>query len=570
MVHLRFKRRLTIAEFEAVLHSYSPITKASNGWTNDARAQGLFFDFSNTEFAEFACLGRSAVLVEGAIRHNIRTRIALPLETISSTDLAHIEHLRGGGDHELAHYAERAPLRRQRLKRFMEVVGFLSAIRLTHLSGIEHLLSIEDNFDTKEQSDSEERHDAAAWSDYNDEGAPPYFLGRVFPLKWFDRLDASHLRQSSHFLEAIVAFEHLGLSTVDSHTIARVVLQELVDNVSRHAGHGDTGASQAHALVGAIALGRRYRIDAGSSYSCLKGTLEIVNSHADRNHPIVAIFVGDSGAGITQTLGPHFRGAHIRELPTAATEWTDAQRVCIWSLTPWSTREQGQPRWKRGARGLWRVRQVLKRYGGFITLRTANVLGGWSYARTALGECLLEPRQLRYSVVTSIDFCFFPGMQRTFSTQPTQELSASAGEPLEYQVLTIDRLAEDGVLPRDRERLTDCAAQLNATEGGCIVAVIADTETSSPRFESLESLLNLLSLLALKGAFILVFPGPSSGEMRSAADSLEIYLDKTQNHHRYPVLFLDTYGEAHWLGARPEVRSILDRLFEGRKSPSRC
>jgi len=426
------------------------------------------------------------------------------------------------------------------------------------------LLSIDTNYDAFDDQVPEESEDDS-FVDFDEPSEEPtYLLSRIFPLRWFQRLDADDLRRSKSFMESIVGLQELGLSAADAQTFTNIVLQELVENVSRHAGEESGIACPPRALVGAIALGENYKLRTDSSYTCLGEAIGQVARRVNRSHPIIVLFVGDSGVGILPTLGPFFEPKHNSEIPKMAKVLTKEERVCLWSLMPWSTRERTAPRWDRGARGLWRVRRVLRSYGGFITVRSADVLVGWDYTANYVGAPVVEPKRLRHNIGTVIDCCILPGLARN-PREFLNERKEPQSPQIEYDVVLLDSLTEEGLSAHDLEKLTDHAAHVTASAARCVVVILNIREIPSYWPAALEQLISTLSMIAITGSLVLVCPSIGSREIAVAAASLEAYHDQTSTSGTFPILFLDTYGEGQWLNANKDIRDILDSLFEGRK-----
>ena len=504
-------------------------------------------------------------MVEGALRHGIKVRVALPLSRRGRWDACLQSRAAKAGSATLRQFVDSAPLRRQRAKQFMDVSGFTSAIVPQHIPGLERLLSIDTEYDRSISGEEDDLQDDPLQLAEATKGDRSHLLSRVFPLRWFSRLTADELRNSTHFLESIVALKDLGLSPVDAQTITNVVFQELIENVSRHADEEHDVICPPHALVGAIALSHRYRLSPKSSYTCLTHSIEQISKRLDREHPIVQLFIGDSGLGIPATLGPHFHDKHRHEIPNTARPLSPAQQICLWSFTPWSTRELDAVRWTRGTRGLWRARQVLRNYGGFVTIRSADALVGWTHTANHIGDPLVEHRRLWYMVGTIIDCSILPGLDKGTDGASARTTAMSTGtKAVEYSVVTLDPIGEHGISAHSIDRLIDEAAKIGDSTTRCVIAVLNAPDIPSYNPAALEDLLTKVSNIALTGTVVLVSPGIASGEIAVAAASLDAYRDKHADSSTFPILFLNTFGEGQWLGARPDLRDVLDQLFEGR------
>src|SRR5215203_982920 len=95
---LRFGRKLTPVDLERVVYGASPTTKADWGWARGTLQEGMFIDLSEVEFAEFTTLAQIALLVEGAVRHGVPVRIALPLNKPRKGEEEFIRISRESGD----------------------------------------------------------------------------------------------------------------------------------------------------------------------------------------------------------------------------------------------------------------------------------------------------------------------------------------------------------------------------------------------------------------------------------------------------------------------------------------
>src|ERR1700681_2827907 len=123
-------------------------TRAADGWSNEAR-EGILVDLSRVEFADFVALAQVAQLVEGAVRHAIPVRVALPLQRARAAELVWLDRARRAPradfDPELG--LEARVRGRAEAFLFMSHSGFLNALALPHLPGAARLVEVTQSWD---------------------------------------------------------------------------------------------------------------------------------------------------------------------------------------------------------------------------------------------------------------------------------------------------------------------------------------------------------------------------------------------------------------------------------------
>ena len=391
-------------------------------------------------------------------------------------------------------------------------------------------------------------------------------------MRWFDPLSENNPRNWDRFATHILSYyaDNLsGLRTTDAKFIMNTVLNELVENVHRHAPEKDAEKKplcNPHALVGGVVfhpetyLRKAFRVS--HLRPCLQETWQFL---AKSRTPLIRLSVGDSGRGIPEVLSCSFEDDHFDyDIPADKDETlTDVQRVLFWSLCRWSTSEPEKALSKRGTRGLWLVRRVVRSYRGWIAVRASDSVIAWSYdlGGNEIPAWAGSPR-MKYIPGTFLDATFL-GFAAKPSLQIRRKQSRGFSESRSLDLETAIRSSSGKLSPNQEKKLLQKLVKRRnpkAKERRAIVVVLEEQQLSvrSP-METVTTVADAVAAVAEfanPGLVIPLIPNALPVSIDAAADYIDAAREQMRLHLEKlgipleldPVLFLDAEGTPHWIG----------------------
>lgn len=447
MIRLLGERlKLVPAELEStMLRQPRPFVEGA-GFSEAARAQGLFFDLSYVEWVELGAAAQVCLLAEAARLNDVRVVVALPYRHLRITEVLHATESQW-----LGRQIERHRTRRVEAYEFLDRLHFTAALDPSHAATAQPI-EILHNFDA--------RRDGAAY--FENDGGQEEVRGPVYryeddirtrdefavPLRWVTSADKNAIADVAGELERVVV-EYGTADRVDATTLSNVVLHELVDNV-RHAG-------REHILIGAWVRPAHAPL---SPTEYLDAERPFVGWANAAPHPAVELVVGDSGRGLVAVLGEAFDAAHRVRFggPNSGSRASD---VAAWAFDRYST--SNPPEGARGTRGLYRVDRVVKKHLGLITVRTANKLVGWDHGGPAHDKLIVHAGTLSYMPGTVLRVQLL-GASETFPRRAKQPEPS----PLELTFIQAEVRA-DGRLTEETVQRLVALGQRFGNRPGCAV-----------------------------------------------------------------------------------------------------
>jgi hypothetical protein len=298
---LRFGRELTIGAWEAEFQRHGVPPDGPAGPWPGPQAASLHLDLTRVEYADFAVLARTLIVLDSAVRAGVPATVALPTPTLTQNEHAAINRLLTD-QHPEAAAAQRRMKRRARsrvgARDFMRDTGFLSALSAPHWPhGAVDVL--DDDATGPPPPPDEHAEDASAHAD----AAMLVTTGeewlararRVMPLRWTPPPDRTRPRSFEQYPALEAGLRDLGLSRSDTHAIGQTILAELIENVAEHA--AAPAAEAPHALVGAMLLDpdvyAQSRARSGIPYQ----QTDIVDHALDTNSRALRLVVGTPASG---------------------------------------------------------------------------------------------------------------------------------------------------------------------------------------------------------------------------------------------------------------------------------
>jgi signal transduction histidine kinase len=559
LIKLSFGRFVGPADVERRLIGISPATKESKGWTKETKENGILIDLSKTEFAEFSALAQLALIVEGAARHKIRVTVALPISEVRPGEAEFIRKCTIENNLPLADAARRRVRRRQSALRFMEHCGFISAVAITHVPNHHDYVTITRSF---QQDIINSSRPAEIPEDGFDLSEPQeYLLRQIFPLRWL-AIENEDLSINDSFAAAVMGLAELGITRGDAQAIVGTILHELVENVARHAPEDlTTIACPPRALVGALLLNPDFYEINQKHFRPLMNNFVSYSSTA--RSPFLRIVVGDSGVGVQRRLAPYWTAANHSEVPSLEPPLNESEAVLFWSLNKWSTSDRSTDRHLRGTRGLWLVQRFVRAYHGAMTLRSDNVIVGWSYEEQA--PVPLRDRGLRYLPGTMLEVCLLPHIPQA---QVLNALQRPAD--VQFRSIFLGDNGGSGISDVQRTKLVTELAQSTPDVHICVMAVLDSIPATARHAQSLFcSIVHTAGDLANHGAIVAILTNIFFVQIEAAKESLELEEFQT-NPDRIkntglplslePVLLIDASGEGKWLAPGEILPPLLNQL----------
>jgi hypothetical protein len=535
-------------------------------WSPAVCESGLLIDLSRTEWVDIPALVQLVVLVEAALRDGIRVRVALPLGRRRRSEAKFATRQ---GFSSAVDLLDHRVARRAATRRFLDYLRFEPSLRAPFEWGATGRLEILPDYDpgeehvdsgsganaTDEDTGISDRElavlEAAVMRQPSEEEEVRYL--RVRPLTWVTVGDMAEARKIAEALALVAGDPERGLARVDADVLANVILYELIDNVSRHAG----GAGRA--LVAAWARPAETPLVPPSYLPWERSFVEWARGC---EVPIVELAVGDSGHGLHRVLAEEYRLAVSRGAIVEDLRLRPDARVIAWAWDRWSTSTKSEER--RGTRGLYRVDRVVRMYEGLMTVRAGAEHVGWDHGGRAYDEPIYNRTALA-TIPGTVIRLLIPVFSVT-SERPSLGRVASHAADLQVQIIQLGSILQSGFSAEDEHRMQTVLAAASMDRPVCVVAVVRGGD-----HRGVEAALRRAAELRHPGMLVLAGMPMSANALNTAVNSVNLDHDK---HHRAdlahtsahfeiwdPVLVLGPGGEAEWVGASSSFRVLLHRLL---------
>lgn len=547
-------RRLVPSELESKLLGAGIYTKRVGGWSVAARTNGLVFDLSRVEYADFGAVVQLLLLIEAALRDGLDVAVATPLPHLRNNEKV----WRDANPHFEQSLTNRVE-RRQRCLAFLQYLRFEEALTAAHFAEFTGKLQVIGDFDSGRQANDElddgalpaESALAEALPDESEDHDPATYRYWL-PLTWMSTRTGMEWDSIRRFLIGVIGVQERGLEGPDADAIANVLMFELVENVAKHS------ERTSWALVGAWARPERWPPRADNFLDVEKSYLDWFLNHRS---PLVELVVGDSGVGIPESLCKSFLDHKDPINGKSRHSSADAAEIMLWSLDRWSTRLGFGT--QRGTRGLYRVDRVVTKYQGIITIRSERHLvardhGGPSYDRDLIS------RQRLSRIPGTILRLRLPAMRMSYSRRESpQTLSPLPA----YQIVRLGSIQQTGLSLSALDNLATVLRDTAQYDNSCVLAVVDDGEVDS---KLLESVLRKFADLRHPTALV-VFGLPGGWSLiENAVESVNADHERERRDDERvtqkdwsmwdPVLVVGMRGEIAWVGTNSATRAVLERM----------
>jgi hypothetical protein len=522
---------------------------------------GVWFDLSRTGWADIGGAARLATVIDALCRGGTPVRVSLPFTDPTALELARCQSDTAG--------PALIPNDARQLDARRSVSGFL---RHVNLEGV--LREIHTDLVTIQASDHPDIWDvglqdlveAVRHSEVTRTGRRPGKEYRfLFPLHWLGVEDIQSHHELREFLERVISGRDRGVVAADAATLTNVILHEVVDNVSMHAGEGS------RALVGAWA---RSAADPPDGRDFPRSSLAFIRHAHALKVPIVDIVVADGGGGVVRALGKAFDNAQTNGRHVPSEGRSREENVLRWAWNRWSSSKDTSL--QRGTRGLYRVDRVVQKYGGWATLRSGTAEAGWNHGGS------VRDVSLGATGLPDVPGTFLRVLLPTRQSEAvTHRVSHPSRVPTgaSLNVVRVGNLTPTGLSP-EAERVLATAIEDATDLDNQWIVVLVDALPFGRRHEEVKAVeLAIRQCCALRHPPGICVVGLAGGPeiLRQASESLsEVLLadpldleEAKEDWHEIwdPVALLASGGGFVWAGgAAPRMR-FLEALYEAGELP---
>jgi hypothetical protein len=554
-------RYLVPSGFETALLGANIYTKGANGWTNAAKEHGVFFDLSRVEWIELGTLVQLVLMVESALKGGVMVTTALPLPRPRRSEREWIESSSVEGAPELTGIRID---RRKKALAFLNYLGFSEALRPKHLGDLVKNLTLLEDYDPSVTEPQAQSAGETEPDGYGEAAGPQDLYRHFFPLTWVSNLGVNQHRDMANFLAGVIGEPERGLTHIDADAIANVVLFELVDNVSKHAG------KETQALVAAWARPEHSRFDVSHYLDCEEAYVDWLSK---RQGSTVEIVVGDSGSGLPTELTGSFRRSQKLKAKRSG-EWpTETARVLHWAFDRWSTSKPVDD--FRGTRGLYRVDRIIKKYQGIISIRAGNQMAGWDHGGASYDEPVFVKQKL-----SQIPGTVLRARMLSFRESPSFRVAPlRAPRSITFESISLGSLTQRGISTAALSKLREALSEAQSNRPKCVVATVNDdTSDRHAVREVLQQAVETrhpgtLVLCGLPGGWDVIEGEVNAINVRYEDENLGTESIHPEHFEIWdPVLVIGPQGEPAWAGTNDSLSQLLDELISaenGLLSPDR-
>jgi hypothetical protein len=512
---------------------------ADRAWSEAGPRDRLHLDFSRVEFVDFGALARTLLLLDAAVKSEIKASVTLPTTTVFRTG----ERTDGGPT-----LAERRARARGDALVFMRQVGFLRSLQAPHWQ--ENPVTILDRAvpGARESGSAPGLHES-------DPHNAPYQRRRVFPFRWLEPMPAAQLRESESFIAVAAGLEDLGLSSSEAQTLSQTVLTELVENVAEHGSDRDLPPV---ALVGAILVSAEtYERRRNGMHEHMAEIAE--RALADSSH-VLRVIVADSGADLAARLASAPGQSGTGPGPGRSRQEIILNALGVRSVTAGDDGRSGR------ITGLGWVARVVRSYHGGVQARTADLLAGLLFGREHGGTGVVV-EGFSYVPGTLLELTLPTGPSPLPSRPPWGSLSVPGTAPqLQWVNCFFD--PERGLADADRTRLSEQIHNSHPDRrvDGLIITVplpdVGRTGIDDRWRGATHQLLEYATSIARGGLIVVAFPDAEPHVLGPCVAAFNEELTFAVGDARDPILVLDCRGEPAWCGGSPSLRAVLTMLGE--------
>src|SRR5215216_824236 len=535
-------RQLVPSQFESTLLR-AGVYRQDKGWTDEVRKDGLLFDLSTIEWVEFGTILQLVLLIESALIRRVNVAVALPN---TETRYSEEQLIKNSPGEEIT--VNKQIVRRQKVRQFLEYIGFVPSLQPEHLGSLTNNLTILLDYDASCPPDKA-RHKA----DTSLPAEATRLYEFFFPLTWLTKGDELNTIKISKFLAAVVGQRERGLEAIDADAISNVILYELIDNVATHAG------GSGHALVAAWARREGWIYDTSHYIDCERPFVEWLSQLKSSS---IEIVVGDSGNGLPKVLKKSFEDFSLFDHKPINKRKIEAADILQWAFDRWSTSRQQEG--LRGTRGLYRVDRVVSKYKGLVTLRAENTMAGRDHGGASYDEPVFAKKALS-AMPGTIMRCRMSAFHEDSSPR-----IATSRIPREvtFDLLNLGVIGPRGIQENILQKLQRKLGNPQINQPLCVIAIVEGASLAKTAVEvTLRQCVEtrhpgMLVVLGLPGGWALIEGAIDSINSEHEKQARGTESAKPEHFHIWdPVLVIGPQGQFGWVGADKPIKAILEYLL---------
>lgn len=390
----------------------------------------LFIDLSALVWLNTSALVELILTIENLIVDGINVTVALPNQNMLIKEVRHLNQRPSD-----KFIIENTVRQRVKTRIWLYKLKIIQALSFEHLPKvIKSNIQILDVFD-KDLYDKNPSYKECSYFKVH-EGPDVHYEYKDYefyvPLKW---TDGSH----NQIKEIKDKLQNSILDPGHINSISEIIIKELTKNVKEH-------SNKSHGLfcVGVTKFNpeKIFKTDYHESEIKFFGHGKEQYNNIQKGEFIIEIVFGDSGDGIIETLK----------------DYSGIQSDCDiirYAFDKWSTRvpydDDENTYLKRGTRGLYHVRRIMKNYDGMAAIRTSNYFAGFN---DLINEPINEDKLAKFKG-TLLTLRLLPKRSKTINYKyyPNLDLVHATGIKYSRIQINIDNLYEKELLKVGEESI---------------------------------------------------------------------------------------------------------------------
>lgn len=485
-------------------------------------------DLSYARSADFLVLGRLIMLIRGLTAGGTEVVLRGPTQDLLAAEQDYLgdnDELADGGKETAERQISQHQRQRINCRLFIEQSGFEAALRTGPFQ--EH--PVEFGRGGSGGAQPENDNEAALAVDQLDKPRTPLRRRGIIPYRWLD-LSNSSATPADVTDQLLRSIAGLGLTPDDAEAVAQGILAELIENVREHA-YPDSPVSAWVLIGGELTQHQSYATRLRDFDLDLQN---LVSWAAKEPSPLLRLFVGDSGVGISGNILDAFN--------RHASETAD----------------------NREADGLWKATRIVKSFHGSLLVTSGSATAGHIH----------EPFRDNPNVEISLP-AWLPGTTVESTIPTASDRAAPARSPgpgtARLACVTVTLYSKLGLDFSDKSAIQHQLDQLPSRGHGGLAVLFELLAGAGPAAESdiesaISSVLEIVSESESPRAVALVFPGVSTRLLKLAIESINGRQASGpasgQPAPYRPALVVSAENAHYWVGGTRVIRDLLRVLSQ--------
>lgn len=496
----------------------------------------VFVDLSNIEWVNTSALVELILIIENLIEKGIKVTVALPNRNmLSKYEL----HLKKSPEH--AQIIENSIEKRKEVRSWLYRLGIIKALLFEHQPDeIRSNIKVLDVFDKELFDQNPIEEESNYYKTHGPMDAEQKDMGEKYhvPLLWTkgSNYDSDYVK---NILKSCLDINH-------AQIISDIVIHELAKNVSDHSKKG-------HGLFCAVV--KKHKPEKIFETDYYDGELQFFKE-CTKDEYIAEIVFGDSGKGIIETLSKYGQGKKGSELVR-------------FSFDKWSTNkpydDNENSYLKRGTRGLYHVRRVMKNYEGMAAIRTGQYFTGFN-DNDLENDKIIDEKNLQEFNGTLLTVKLLPGRAKTLRRYyPTSKSTDKNASDCEHLIIDVNNISEGLKQVGEKSKKNSYKNFLISLDFSKLSINSSEQAINKTLREFLASLSNLRHPnVHIVYGFPASFYDIRIGEI---VDSINEATKLQREKNKYlvfdPIMIIGPRGSVHWAGVQNlKLVSFLNTLME--------